>query len=52
MEEDPQKKVQKIYENGILPQLKNQKGEELINISLSREEFEAICDFFVMFAYN
>jgi len=52
MAEDPQKRIQKIYEEHILPELEKQKGEDFISISLSQDEFKDVCDFFAMFAYN
>ena len=50
--EDPQKEVQRIYENEILPELDKQRDEDFVNVSLSQEEFKAVCDFFAMFAYS
>lgn len=52
MTKDPQKRIQKIYEEHIYPELGLQKGEDYISISLSQEEFKDVCDFFAMFAYD
>jgi hypothetical protein len=52
MPKDPQKEIQRIYENEIFPELEKQKAEDFINISLSQEEFKTVCDFFATFAYD
>ena len=50
--DDPQKRIQNIYETVIFPELEKQKNESHISVSFTQEEFNAMCDFFTMFAYE
>ena len=51
---DPQKEIQRIYEESLYPQklAAEALGAETTQITLTLDEMRRVCDFFAMFAYD
>lgn len=49
---EPQREIQYMYETKIAPELDKESKESYVSISLTRDEFEKLCSFIEMFAYN
>lgn len=48
---EAQIEIQRIHKEVMLPELENQRGEDFISVSFSKEELEKLNEFIALFAY-